>query len=53
VKVHDALWNKYSVLTAHVGSEEYSGLRVTPHIYSTLREVDFFAEMVERELKTV
>ncbi len=52
-KIHDALWNKYHILTAHVGSEEYSGLRVTPHIYSTLREVDYFAERVEAEVKGV
>src|SRR5580693_5385626 len=41
-KIHDALWSKYNILTAMVGSEEYSGLRVTPHVYSTLRDVDYF-----------
>ncbi len=50
-KIHQALWNKYSVLTAHVPHEEYTGLRVTPHIYSTVRDVDFFAEAVEKEVK--
>jgi isopenicillin-N epimerase len=50
-KIHDALWSKYNILTAMVGSEEYSGLRVTPHVYSTLRDVDYFAEMVEKEVK--
>jgi selenocysteine lyase/cysteine desulfurase len=50
-KVHDALWSKYSILTAMMPHAEYTGLRVTPHIYSTLREVDFFADMVEREVK--
>src|SRR5262245_25820407 len=53
VKVHEALWQKYNIVTAHIGNEEYSGLRVTPHIYSTLREVDFFADMVEKELKGI
>jgi selenocysteine lyase/cysteine desulfurase len=51
-KMHDALWSKYNILTAMVGSEEYSGLRVTPHVYSTLRDVDYFAEMVEKEVKS-
>jgi len=50
-KIHDALWSKYSVLTAMMPHAEYTGMRVTPHIYSTIREVDFFADMVERELK--
>ena len=50
-KIHDNLWSKYSVLTAMVRHEEFTGLRVTPHIYSTLREVDFFADMVEREIR--
>lgn len=48
-KVQAALWEKYSILTVNIGSQEYSGLRVTPHIYSTIREVDFFADMVEKE----
>ena len=52
-KIHDALWNKYSILTAMVGHEEYTGLRITPHVYSTLADIDYFAEMVERELKSV
>jgi selenocysteine lyase/cysteine desulfurase len=50
-KMYAALWNKYSVLTAHVPHEEYTGLRVTPHIYSTVRDIDYFAEMVEKEVK--
>jgi isopenicillin-N epimerase len=50
-KVHDALWSKYNILTAMMGHEEYSGLRVTPHVYSTVRDVDYFAEMVEKEVK--
>ncbi len=51
-KIHDALWSKYDILTARVGHEEYDGLRVTPHVYSTIREVDTFAAAVEKELKS-
>jgi len=50
-KIHDALWTKYAIVTAAVPHEEYTGLRITPHIYSTVRDVDFFAEAVETELK--
>jgi selenocysteine lyase/cysteine desulfurase len=49
-KIASALTAKYNIYTAPVGSEEYSGLRVTPHIYSTLRDVDYFADMVEKEV---
>jgi len=51
IKIHDALWTKYNIATAPIGGEEYSGLRITPHIYSTVRDIDFFAEAVETELK--
>lgn len=50
-KIQQALWSKYNILTAFMGHEEYSGLRITPHVYSTIRDVDYFADMVERELK--
>ena len=51
VKVHDALWSKYAIVTAYMGHEEYNGLRITPHVYSTLRDIDFFSEAVEKEVK--
>jgi selenocysteine lyase/cysteine desulfurase len=51
-KLSADLWTKYSIITAPIGHEEYSGLRITPHIYSTVAEVDFFADMVEKELKS-
>src|SRR5690349_7763882 len=52
VKIHDALWSKYGIVTAAVGHEEYTGLRITPNIYSTVRDIDFFSEKVEKELKS-
>jgi selenocysteine lyase/cysteine desulfurase len=51
-KIHEALWSKYNILTAMMGHEEYSGLRITPNVYTTLRDIDTFSEMVEKELKT-
>ena len=52
-KMYGALWEKHGILTAHVPHEEYTGLRITPHMYSTVRDIDFFAEMVEKEVKSV
>jgi selenocysteine lyase/cysteine desulfurase len=48
--LREALWNKYSILTTFMDHEEYNGLRITPNVYTTLREIDTFADMVEREL---
>jgi len=49
-KMREALWTKYNILTTYMGHEEYGGLRITPNVYTTLREVDLLADMVEREL---
>jgi selenocysteine lyase/cysteine desulfurase len=49
-KIREALWTKYNILTTYMGHEEYGGLRITPNVYTTLREVDLLADMVEREL---
>jgi selenocysteine lyase/cysteine desulfurase len=51
--VRDALWTKYRVATALMAHSEYTGIRVTPHIYTTVRDVDFFSECVARELRNV
>src|ERR1044071_3049886 len=52
-KIHDILWTKHNILTAMMGHEEYSGLRITPNVYSTVRDIDLFADTVEKELKTL
>jgi selenocysteine lyase/cysteine desulfurase len=49
-KMREALLSKYAIITSYMASEEYSGLRITPNVYSTLGEVDAFASAVEREL---
>jgi selenocysteine lyase/cysteine desulfurase len=50
-KIGAALVNKYSIYTSTMGHEEYTGLRITPNIYTTLKEIDVFADAVEREVK--
>ena len=52
-KMYEALLNKHNIITAHSPLPgQYDGLRITPHIYSTLRDVDTFADTVERILAT-
>ncbi len=50
-KLAAQLWEKYNIIVVAVSNEEYSGLRVTPNIYTTLEEVDTFCEAVEKETK--
>src|SRR5712692_6089763 len=50
-KVYDHLWTKYRIIVAAIKHAEYSGLRVTPNIYSTLEEIDTFSGAIEELLK--
>ncbi len=46
------LRNKHRIVTTPLVHEEFSGLRVTPNVYTTLDEVDRFAETVLSALKS-
>jgi selenocysteine lyase/cysteine desulfurase len=51
-KLSAHLWEKYRIWTvAIVTPGEYQGLRITPNVYSTLEEIDFFAETMEKIVK--
>src|SRR5215469_5907237 len=52
-KLVSALQTKHAVYTALMGHEEYTGIRVTPSVYTTIQEVDYFARAVEAELKLI
>ena len=45
-KLQQWLWHKHKVMTVAIVHPEFHGLRVTPSIYSTLDEVDLFAELM-------
>jgi isopenicillin-N epimerase len=44
--LHSWLRNKHRVVTTALLHEEFHGLRVTPNVYTTLDEVDRFAELL-------
>ena len=47
-KLHSWLLTKHRIVTTPLIHAEFNGLRVTPNVYNTLDEVDFFADkMVE------
>ncbi|MBI1353369.1 MAG: aminotransferase class V-fold PLP-dependent enzyme [Acidobacteria bacterium] len=46
------LWNNHRILTTGIIQEdEFQGVRVSPNIYTTLREIDFFCDAVESIVK--
>ncbi|QDU69425.1 aminotransferase class V-fold PLP-dependent enzyme [Engelhardtia mirabilis] len=45
------LWSEHRIYTISIGFEGCSGLRVSPHVYTTVGEVDRFSEAVERFLE--
>lgn len=42
------LWSKHRILATPIGHEACKGIRVTPNVYTTLEEIDAFAEAMER-----
>jgi isopenicillin-N epimerase len=50
-KLADQLWNRRRIIVVPIVHEEFQGLRVTPNVYTTLAEVDAFAEEMERVIR--
>jgi isopenicillin-N epimerase len=50
-KVAAYLYDKWRIVTTVAGTQgEYNGIRITPNVYSTLRDVDTFADVMEEVL---
>jgi len=47
-KLSAHLWDRRRIIVVPILHDEFQGLRVTPNVYTTLGEVDAFAEEVER-----
>ncbi len=50
-KLGGHLYEKYRIISTPIVHPEYSGLRITPNVYTTLTEIDIFAEAVERVIE--
>ena len=46
----EALWDRRRIFVTAFGHEEFSGVRVTPSLYTRVEDVDAFAEETERIL---
>jgi selenocysteine lyase/cysteine desulfurase len=42
------LWEKWRIIATPINHAEYTGIRVTPNVYTTLEEIDTFAEAMEK-----
>jgi hypothetical protein len=51
-KLQSWLWTKHRVMTTPIMHPEFNGLRVTPSIYTTPREVDLFSELLLSAVKS-
>jgi selenocysteine lyase/cysteine desulfurase len=52
-KLVAALQTKHGIYSALMPHEEYVGIRITPSVYTTLAEVDYFSAAVEKELQSL
>ena len=45
------LWAKYRIFVVAIKHPEFEGCRVTPHVYTTIEEIDRFSDAMEAILK--
>lgn len=51
VELATHLWNKHRIIVVPIKHAEFEGLRVTPNVYTTVDEIDRFAEVIEEAMK--
>jgi selenocysteine lyase/cysteine desulfurase len=51
-KLQAFLWEKHRVMTTPIVHPEFNGLRITPNVYSTPDEIDFFCQKMEAVLRS-
>lgn len=51
VKLATHVWDRHRIIVTPIEHEEYEGLRITPNVYTTLEEVDTFADVMEQLIR--
>lgn len=51
IKLSGHLQSEYRIITTVIKHPEFEGLRVTPNVYTTLREIDIFADAMEKVIQ--
>ena len=46
------LFSKHNIVTTPMVTDEFKGMRVTPNVYTTVDEVDLFADRVIKAIKS-
>ena len=52
VKLGGHLWDKYRINCTPIVHPEFSGIRITPNVYTTIREIDIFCDAVEKVIRS-
>ena len=47
-KAVQQLWDKWHIIATPINHPEYTGIRVTPNVYTTLEEIDTFGDAMEK-----
>ncbi len=47
-KLSDHLFATYKIFTVAITHKDFSGIRVTPNVYTTLKEIDLFADAMHQ-----
>jgi len=45
------MWDKHRIMVTPINHEACTGIRVTPNVYTTIDEIDYFAESMERLIR--
>jgi selenocysteine lyase/cysteine desulfurase len=45
--LRDHLWNRHRIHCVAIGRSDIAALRITPNVYTTIQEIDFFADAME------
>jgi len=45
------LWDKHRIIVTPIVHPEFTGIRITPNVYTTLEEIDAFCSAVEGALR--
>lgn len=51
VKLADWLWREHCIFTVAIAHEEFQGLRITPHLYTSTAHLDRFCDRVEHAIR--
>ncbi len=49
--VTEHLWKQYRILVTTIKHPEFEGVRVSPHVYTTIEEIDRFCDVMEDIIK--